>query len=113
VVVADPVASGSSRTWRGPAATRPVSPSWEPTIASKWLELLKENCATRQPGRVLFNPATTPLSRYLPEPIQSPPLRPSNGGDRRTGSHASEIEAVFAARARELNGGLIVMQMAS
>jgi len=50
--------AGSSRTWRGPAATRPVFTIMEPTIASKWLELLKEIaprvnrplffCSTRQ-----------------------------------------------------------------
>ena len=47
VVVADPVGPDLSLAWRGPAATPPVSLSFEYSSSGKWLELLKADCARR------------------------------------------------------------------
>ena len=81
----------------------------EPTIAGKWLELLKEIAPRVNRAAFLFNPATAPYADIY--------LRQFNSAAASFGLEAiaapvrdrSELESVVAAQAREPNGGLIVM----
>jgi putative ABC transport system substrate-binding protein len=81
----------------------------EPTMAGKWLELLKEIAPRVDRVALLFNPATAPYAEYW--------LNPFKAAGASFGVHAiaapvrdtSELETVVAAQAREPNGGLIVM----
>ena len=77
-------AAASSRAFRGRAATSPVSSLLEPTMAGKWLELLKEIAPRVTRVAFLFNPATAPYAEYLPEPLQSRRCVLRRGGDRST-----------------------------
>ena len=56
----------------------------EPTMAGKWLELLKEIAPRVTRVAFLFNPATAPLCRILPGPLQGRRCVLRRGGDRRT-----------------------------
>jgi putative ABC transport system substrate-binding protein len=109
VVVADPVASGFVKNLARPGGNATGFTIMEPTIASKWLELLKEIAPRVNRTAFLFNPATTPYRDIYLNPFKA--AAPSFGMEAIAAPvhDASEIEAVFAARARELNGGLIVM----
>jgi putative ABC transport system substrate-binding protein len=109
VVVADPVASGFVKNLARPGGNATGFTIMEPTIASKWLELLKEIAPRVNRAAFLFNPATTPYRDIYLTPFKA--AAPSFGMEAIAAPvhDASEIEAVFAARARELNGGLIVM----
>ncbi|MBR1237553.1 ABC transporter substrate-binding protein [Bradyrhizobium sp. AUGA SZCCT0182] len=81
---------------------------FEPTMAGKWLNLLKEIAPSVNRAAFLFNPATAPYADYLGsfeasarslavEAIAAPVHSPS------------EFEAVFSALARDPNGGLVAM----
>src|SRR5947209_11346736 len=60
VIVADPVGSGFVQSLARPGANATGFTIMEPTIAGKWLELLKEIAPRVNRAAFLFNPATTP-----------------------------------------------------
>jgi putative ABC transport system substrate-binding protein len=108
-VVADPVGSGFVASLARPDGNITGFTLTEPTMTSKWMELLKEIAPHVSRVAFLFNPAATPYRdiylnpfkaaapnlavQAIPAPVQSP----------------SELETVIAAQAREPNSGLIVM----
>jgi putative tryptophan/tyrosine transport system substrate-binding protein len=108
-VVADPVGSGFVASLARPDGNVTGFTLTEPTMTSKWLELLKEIAPHVSRVAFLFNPAATPYRdiylnpfkaaapnfavQAIPAPVHSP----------------SELETVIAAQAREPNSGLIVM----
>ena len=107
--VADPISSNFVASFPRPGGNVTGFITMEPTMAGKWLELLKE--ITPRVARVafLFNPATAPYFEYYLNPFKAAaasfalevvaiPVR-----DR------SEFEAVIAAQARAPNSGLVVM----
>jgi putative ABC transport system substrate-binding protein len=68
VIVADPVGSGFVKSLAHPGGNATGFTIMEPTIVSKWLELLKEIAPHVTHAALLFNPAT---SGYLRESIQN------------------------------------------
>jgi len=109
VIVADPVGSGFVQSLARPGANATGFTIMEPTIAGKWLELLKEVAPRVNRAAFLFNPATTPYRDIY--------LRPFNAAASSLALEAiaapvhdmPELESVVAAHAREPNGSLIVM----
>ncbi len=107
--VSDPVGSGFVASFPRPGGNVTGFTNIEPTMASKWLELLKEIAPRVARVAFLFNPATAPYAEYYLNPFKA--AAPSFAveaiaapvGDR------SELESVVAALARELNDGLVVM----
>ena len=108
VIVADPVGSGFVKSLPQPGGNATGFTIMEPTIVSKWMELLKEIAPRVNRAALLFNPATTPYAdiylnpfkaaatTFALEPIAAPVrTRPSSNSSSRN--------------AREPNGGLIVM----
>jgi putative ABC transport system substrate-binding protein len=106
--VADPVGSRFVTNFPRPGGNVTGFILFEPTMAGKWLNLLKEIAPNVNRAAFLFNPATAPYTDYLGSfeasarslaveaiaaPVQSP----------------SEFEAVFSALARDANGGLVAM----
>jgi putative ABC transport system substrate-binding protein len=81
----------------------------EPTMASKWLELLKEIAPRVARVALLFNPATAPYFEYYLNPFKA--AAASFGVEAIVASvrDTSEVESVVAAQARQPNGGLAVM----
>jgi putative tryptophan/tyrosine transport system substrate-binding protein len=107
VQVSDPIGSGFVSSLNRPGGNATGFMNMEPTIASKWLELLKEIAPRVDKVALLFNPAVTSYAApYLKrfeaaasslgvEPIAAPIQQ------------MAELEAVVA-RARD-NSGLLVM----
>jgi putative tryptophan/tyrosine transport system substrate-binding protein len=75
-VVADPVGSGFVASLARPGGNVTGFTLTEPTMTSKWLELLKEIAPQVSRVAFLFNPATTPLRQQAwaarPAPIRMP-----------------------------------------
>ena len=111
VFVRSPIrsAAASSRAFRGRAATSPVSPTIEASMAGKWLELLKEIAPRVNRVAFLFNPATATYVDYYLNPFKAAAASFARGSDRRTRSRRLGAESVIAVLAREANGGLVVM----
>jgi putative ABC transport system substrate-binding protein len=109
VIVADPIGSGFVDSFAKPGGNATGFIVFEPTMASKWLELLKEVAPHLKQVAFLFNPATAPYLNYYLNPLSAaaailglePISAPVHG--------ASEFESVFAAQARASNSGLIIL----
>jgi putative ABC transport system substrate-binding protein len=81
----------------------------EPTIAGKWLELLKEIAPSVNRAALLFNPATTPYHDIYLKPFKAAAASFAFEAIAAPVHDRSELESVVAAQAREPNSGLIVM----
>src|SRR5438132_2442701 len=71
VIVADPVGSGFVESLARPGANATGFTIMEPTIAGKWLELLKEISPRINRAAFLFNPATTPYRDIYLNPFKA------------------------------------------
>src|SRR5262245_27781806 len=63
-VVSDPVGSGFVASYARPESNVTGFTNFEPTIAGKWLELLKEIAPRVERVAFLFNPGTAPYAEY-------------------------------------------------
>ena len=106
---ADPVGSGLATSLAYPGGNVTGFINLEPTMASKWLELLKGVAPRVVSIAFLFNPATAPYADNYLSPFKA--AAPSFGVETITTPvhDASEFEPVIAALARKPNSGLIVM----
>jgi putative ABC transport system substrate-binding protein len=107
--VVDPVGSGFVAGLPRPGGNITGFTTMEPTMAGKWLELLKEVAPRVRRVAFLFNPATAPFAEYYLNPFKA--AAPSFGVEAIAAPvrDASELESAIAAQAREPDGGLIVM----
>jgi putative ABC transport system substrate-binding protein len=106
--VSDPVGSGFVASFPQPGGNVTGFNVSEPTMAGKLMELLKEIAPRVARVAMLFNPATATYAEYWLNPFKAAASFAVEAiaapvGDR------SEFDSVFAAQAREPNGGLIVM----
>jgi putative tryptophan/tyrosine transport system substrate-binding protein len=108
-IVADPIGSGFVASFARPGGSVTGFTFTEPTMAGKWLELLKEIAPRVVRVAMLFNPLSATYADYWLNPFKvaaptfaveaiAAPVRDS-----------SELKSVIAAQAREPNGGLIAM----
>ncbi len=74
--VSDPVGSGFVASFVRPGGNVTGFINFEPTIAGKWLELLKETAPRVARVAFLFNPATATYFEYFLN-LSKPPLDPS------------------------------------
>ena len=109
VVVADPVGSGFVESLARPAGNATGFTVMEPTIAGKWLELLKEIAPRVNRAAFLFNPATAPYRDIYLNPLKAAAASLRLEAIAAPVHGTSELETVFAAEAREPNGSVIVM----
>jgi putative ABC transport system substrate-binding protein len=109
VVVADPVGSGFVESLARPGGNVTGFMVMEPTIAGKWLELLKEIAPRVNRAAFLFNPATTPYRDIYLNPFKAAAASFALEAIAAPVHDTSELESVFAAQAGGLNAGLIVM----
>ena len=109
VNVVDPVGSGFVANFPRPGGNVTGFISLEPTIAGKWLELLKEIEPHIAKVAFLFNPATASYAEYYLTPFKA--AAPSFAVEAISAPvrDTSELESVVAAFAGGPNGGLIVM----
>jgi putative ABC transport system substrate-binding protein len=109
VNASDPIGSGFVASFPKPGGDLTGFITMEPTMAGKWLELLKEiaprvtNCA------LLFNPATAPYADYFLGPFNAAAASLAVKGIIARVRDAGELETAITAQTREPNGSLVVM----
>ena len=108
-IVADPIGSGFVASFPRPGGNVTGFITMEPTMAGKWLELLKEIAPRVARVAMLFNPATATYAEYWLNPFKAAAASFAVEAIAAPVHDRSELESVVAAQAREPNGGLIVM----
>jgi putative ABC transport system substrate-binding protein len=107
--ISDPVGSGFVQSLTRPGGNATGFTNFVPTMAAKWLEVLKEIAPQVRHAALLFNPQTAPyVSEYYRGPFEA--AAPAFGVRARAAivREMPEIEAAMAALAREPGGGLVV-----
>jgi putative tryptophan/tyrosine transport system substrate-binding protein len=109
VNVADPIGSGFVASLSRPSGNITGFIATEPTMAGKWLELLKEIAPRVARAALLFNPATATYFDVYLKPFKAAALTFGVEAIAALVRDRSDIESVLAAQASEPNGGLIVL----
>jgi putative tryptophan/tyrosine transport system substrate-binding protein len=107
--VSDPVGSGFAASFPRPGGNATGFTNIEPTMAGKWVELLKEIAPRVARVAFLFNPATAPYADFYLSPFKSAAASLAVAAVAAPVRNTSELESVIAKFAREPNGGLVVM----
>jgi ABC transporter substrate binding protein len=109
VRVSDPVGSGFVASFSQPGANVTGFTSIEPTMPTKWLQLLKEVAPHVVRVAVLFNPATAPYAEFFLNPLKK--AAPSVGVEVTASPvrDTTEMESVVATWAKGPNGGLLAL----
>jgi putative ABC transport system substrate-binding protein len=107
-LVSDPVGSGFVASFPRPGGNVTGFTTMEPTMAGKWLELLKQIAPRVTRVAFLFNPASAPYIDFYLNPFKA--AAPSFAVDVIAAPvHAlAELESIVAAQAREPNVGLLL-----
>jgi putative ABC transport system substrate-binding protein len=108
-IVADPVGSGFVTNYSRPGGNATGFTTLEPTMAGKWLELLKEIAPRVNRAALLFNPATMPSIENFLSSFKAAAASLAVEGIVAPVRDTSALESIVATQAREPNGGLIVM----
>ena len=108
-IVADPIGSGFVANFARPSGNVTGFIFTEPTMAGKWLELLKEIAPRIARVAMIFNPTSATYAEYWLKPLKAAAPSLAVEATAAPVRDRSELEAVIAAQAREPNGGLIVM----
>jgi putative ABC transport system substrate-binding protein len=109
VNASDPVGSGFVASFPKPGGNCTGFITMEPTMAGKWLELLKEIAPRVTHCALLFNPQTTPYAEYFLGPFNAAAESLAVKATMARVRDAGELETAIAAQAREPNGSLVVM----
>ena len=109
VIVADPVGSGFVRSLSRPGGNATGFTVMEPTIAGKWVEMLKEIAPHVSRAALLFNPATAAYADIYINPFKAAATSFALDAISTPVHDASELESVIAAQARVPNSGLVVI----
>ena len=107
--VSDPVGSGFVASFPRPGGNVTGFIILEPTVAGKWLELLKEIAPHVNRVAFLFNPATATFAEYWLGSFKAAAASFAVEAITAPIRDTSELEPIIAAQAREPNGGLIAM----
>src|SRR5207253_6954491 len=101
--VADPVGSGFVSSFPRPGGNVTGFIVVEPTMAGKWLELLKEIAPRVNRVAFLFNPTTATFAEYYMNPFKAAAASFAVEAIAAPVRDASELESVVAGQAREPN----------
>ena len=110
-IVADPIGSGFVASFARPGGNVTGftfrEPTMEPTMAGKWLELLKEIAPRIVRVAMLFNPVSATYADYWLNPFKA--AAPSFAVEAIAAPvrDTSELEPVIAAQARQPNGAAL------
>jgi ABC-type uncharacterized transport system substrate-binding protein len=108
-IVADPVGSGFVASFPRPGGNVTGFTDIQPTIAGKWLELLKEIAPHVVRVAFLFNPVTAPHFEYYLNVFKAAAASFAVEAVAAPVRDRSEFDSVIAGQARAPNGGLVVM----
>jgi putative ABC transport system substrate-binding protein len=110
VNVSDPVGEGLVASLSRPNSNFTGFSNLEPTMAGKWLELLKEVAPRVARVAALFNPAAAPGGgSYFSGPFKAAAASLGLDATAEPVRDESQLESVIAAHARAPQGGLIVL----
>jgi putative ABC transport system substrate-binding protein len=107
-LVSEPVALGFVASLARPGGNITGFTNVEPTIGSKWLELLKEMASRVTHFAVMFNPETSTIGAQIFGSAKPAAQRFAVELVEAQVRHPSDIETTIATLAREQRGGLIV-----
>ena len=107
--VSDPIGSGFVASFPQPGGNVTGFMNMEPTMAGKWIEMLKEIAPPVARVALLFNPATAPYAEYWLNSFKGAAASFAVQAVVAPVHSTSELDSVVAAQAHEPNGGLIVM----
>ncbi len=107
--VSDPVGSGFVASFARPGGNVTGFTNIEPTMAGKWLELLKEIAPRVARVAFLFNPESAPYTDNYLKPFKAAAASFAVEAIAAPVRSTSELESVVAALAREPNGGLVLV----
>jgi putative tryptophan/tyrosine transport system substrate-binding protein len=99
-LVADPIGSGFVASFPQPGGNVTGFVTMEPTMAGKWLELLKEIAPRVARVAMLFNPATATYFEYWLNPFKAAAASLAVEAIAAPVRDRSELEAVIATQAR-------------
>jgi putative tryptophan/tyrosine transport system substrate-binding protein len=105
----DPVGAGFVASLSRPGGNVTGFINLEPSLGSKWLDLLKQIAPRVNRVAFLFNPATASYFEYYLSPFKAAAASFGVEPIAAPFHNALELESIFAAQAREPNGGLIAM----
>ena len=108
-IVSDPVGSGFVASFAKPGGNVTGFIILEPTLAGKWLELLKEIAPRIARVALLFNPATAPYAEYYLNPFKAAAASFAVEAIVVPVHDMSELKSAVGVQAREPNGALIVI----
>jgi putative tryptophan/tyrosine transport system substrate-binding protein len=108
-LAADPIGSGFIAGLPQPGGNVTGFIAVEPSMGGKWVELLKEIAPRVARVAMLFNSATATYAEIFLNPFKAAAASFGVAAITAPVQDPSELESVFAAQAREPNGGLIVM----
>src|SRR5262249_54329234 len=107
--ISDPVGSGFVQSLPRPGGNATGFTNFVPTMAAKWLEVLKEIAPGVQRVALLFNPQTAPyVAEYYQRPFEQASPAFAVRASAAVVHEMREIEAAMAALASEPGGGLVV-----
>jgi putative ABC transport system substrate-binding protein len=107
--VSDPIGSGFVASFARPSGNATGFITMEPTLAGKWVELIKEIAPRVARCALLFNPTTAPYAHYFMNPFNVAAVSLAVEPILASVRDAAELETAIVTQAREPNGGLIVM----
>ena len=112
-IATDPIGSGFVASFARPGGNVTgftfAESTMEPTMAGKWLELLKEIAPRVVRVAMLFNPVSATYANYWLNPFKAAAPSFAVQAIAAPVRDTSELEPVIAAQARQANGGLIAM----
>jgi putative ABC transport system substrate-binding protein len=109
VNVADPIGQRFVSSFPRPGGNATGFVTSEPTMAGKWMELLKDVAPHVARFGLLFNPTTAPYAEYYMIPFKAAAAALAVEAIALSLREGSELEIAIAAFAREPVAGLVVM----
>jgi putative tryptophan/tyrosine transport system substrate-binding protein len=108
-VVSDPVGTRFVQSFQRPGGHVTGFTNIEPTMASKWLELLREIAPRVAQVAFLFNPATAPYAEYYLSPFRVAATSLALEAIAAPVRNTAELQSAIAAQGRTPNAALVVM----
>jgi putative ABC transport system substrate-binding protein len=107
--ISDPVGSGFVETLARPGGNATGFTNFLPTMAAKWLEVLKEIAPQVQRAVLLFNPETAPyVAQYYQPQFEAAAPAFSVRAHAAVVRHATEIESAISEIASKRESGLVL-----
>jgi putative ABC transport system substrate-binding protein len=107
--ISDPVGSGFVESLARPGGNATGFTNFVPTMAAKWLEVLKEIAPRVERAVLLFNPQTAPyVAEYYQHPFEAAAQSFGVKAIAAIVHHTSEIEAALSNLAGAPGGGVVV-----